>query len=303
MKHFTLAIFCLLLVCKLSGQQDVISSSLSDIYVVYNPAMAGIGSLGQGQIDLSYRDQWYDVDGSPKTIFLNIEKNFSYDRMGLGLVIDRESIGIDSRTDALFSYSYKLPFDKSDLILGIRGAFAFFQSDFDKINSSQTPDPIYNQGVNQFSVASIGLGTFYRTQRYYAGFSVPSIVAFSNNKDSFKEPHFYLYAGGLVGPDYIDFQVEPSLLIKYQVAAPIQATAAINFWFTEGFALSTRYRSQESLGLGLRYYPQDRFKIMMNYDFGIGRFAQSGTANSWEIGLGYRFSANTHPYAFSTLYK
>ncbi len=271
--------------------------------VLYNPAMAGIAYEGQGEIELSYRNQWYDIEGSPKTIFLNFEKNFADDKMGLGLVVDRETIGIDTRTDILGSYSYKVPFDKSDLFFGIRGGLAFFDSDFDEINTPQNPDPIYSSTGEMFSVFSIGLGTFYRTNRYYFGLSVPAVAAFSKDRDSFKEPHFYFQAGGLLGPDYVDFRVEPSLLLKYQQAAPLQATINVNFWFVEEFALSTRFRSSESLGLGMRFYLRDQFKILMNYDFGIGKFSQSNNANSWEIGLGYRFHINTKAYGYSKLFR
>ena len=76
---------------------------LSDHYVVnalaINPAFAGCQDALSATI--SYRNQWVGFNDSPKSYILSVHAPVFNDRVGLGLLVENNSIGIFKETSIL----------------------------------------------------------------------------------------------------------------------------------------------------------------------------------------------------------
>ncbi len=287
----------------LAGQQESLAFFYNQNKLFYNPAVAGLAKDGQGNLDLSFRNQWNGIDGAPVNLTLASDMSFFENKVGIGLSVNYDKIGIDRQLDIRGNYAYKLNLGSSDLSIGLNTGLAYFNSDFSKINNHSPNDPLYGGTNNRFTVFSIGLGLFYRSKNWYTGISVPTVVALSDKYDSFKKPHFYLEAGGIIGPDYIEMKVEPFALLKFEQAAPLQYHFGFNVWFLENIALSTYYRSSDAVGIGFNYIFDEQYEIGFCYEIGVGQLSSQQNNNSFQATLGYRFNRNDLPMAFSRNYR
>eukprot|EP01133_Synstelium_polycarpum_P017551 gene17551-20943_t len=82
-----------------------------------NPAFAGWG--GGLTLNLSYRNQWKSIPGSPVTMAFT--GDYGKDKVGLGLSLYSDKAGLISRTRAVGTYAYHLPLndDKQYVHFGI----------------------------------------------------------------------------------------------------------------------------------------------------------------------------------------
>jgi len=271
MKHTLIIIFSLFLwSCPISAQQEIIFTKYIYHALYFNPAYAGCHGFGQGTAMIQYRNQWMGLEGSPATLMGSVEHSLANDRVGLGLTLGRESIGIDARTDMSANFAYRIPISKGNLAGGIRVGFSHYISDFTKLQNVQIGDPLHESNNNQFSIFSSGFGLYYNEQRFFIGLTMPAVAALSNkDKSSFKARHLYFHTGGMMGPESNLINVEPSLLVSYQKAAPIQYTLGLNVWYNRQFAIGAHLRSGDAFALSTEMFLMDRLRMSLSYDFTI----------------------------------
>src|SRR6187399_2281757 len=87
-----------------------------------NPAYAG--SRGFAAASMLYRDQWVGIEGAPRTATFGFHSPFMHDKIGLGLSVMNDRIGVSNQTSAFFSYAYHLTAtENSKLSFGLSGGF------------------------------------------------------------------------------------------------------------------------------------------------------------------------------------
>lgn len=101
----------------LSGQLTPYSNQYMLNPQAINPAFAG----NRGILNLTafYRKQWVGVKGSPETISLAADIPFSNNKMGLGLNIMNDKLGVTRETQFSSSYAYKIAMKKGTLSFGL----------------------------------------------------------------------------------------------------------------------------------------------------------------------------------------
>ena len=98
----TLAAGCSLL----SAQGDALYTQYQFNKLAINPGYAG---SNEGlSIALVYRDQWHGIDGAPKTASLALHAPIG-DRIGLGLHLVDDRLGIVEETGAWGSFAFRIP--------------------------------------------------------------------------------------------------------------------------------------------------------------------------------------------------
>ena len=89
-----------------SAQQRPIQSLYMFDNLLINPAYAG------NQVQLSataiYRNQWVNLEGAPSTATATVHSGFLRDKMGLGVIISNDQIGIHNDFSFFGVYSYKV---------------------------------------------------------------------------------------------------------------------------------------------------------------------------------------------------
>lgn len=271
-----------------SAQQDIILSKYTYNPMFFNPAYAGSNGWYEGTTQLHYRNQWLGIDGAPTTLLAAGEISLNDERVGLGASISSETIGVDRRVDLGINYAYRIRLETGFLAGGLRAGASLYRSNFSNIEHVQTGD-IYDNNNVAYQVFTTGAGLYYNQEQLYIGVSVPSIYAITNAPGkTFKQRHFYLHAGGVIGGNNDDLNLEPSILLKYQKAAPLQITLGANLWYRQKFAIGGHWRSSDAFALSTEFIWNEDTKIGASYDFTYSdlRGESNGTL---ELLLGYRF--------------
>jgi len=91
----------------LNAQQDTRYSQFMMNGMRFNPAYSG--AKENLNITAFYRNQWLQIEDSPKQLFVGINDAFGKkEKVGLGLMIENDQIGVDQRTNVFASYAYKI---------------------------------------------------------------------------------------------------------------------------------------------------------------------------------------------------
>jgi type IX secretion system PorP/SprF family membrane protein len=253
------------------GQQRPIQSLYMFDPLLINPAYAGTHVQLSGTA--IYRNQWVNFDGAPKTLTASIHSGFRKARVGVGLLIGSDKIGVHSDNSLYGIYSYKLPLSKRKeggvLSMGLQGGFNVLQSDYFKTNPR---DGAEIGNISKFNW-NFGAGVFYRSKNAYAGISAPYLI---NNKtidiidaefDSLlraasKQQRYYYLMGGISRKlsDHVKWM--PSVLIRVQENAPLSFDLNSMFVFYDVVGLGGSYRLNDSV-VGL-------FELQINENFHVG---------------------------------
>ncbi|MEK7253415.1 MAG: type IX secretion system membrane protein PorP/SprF [Bacteroidota bacterium] len=198
--------------------------------LVFNPAYAG--SQEHLSAVVIYRDQWfnweskYGGDGRPVSATFSAHSTVNK-RVGLGLNVASDRIGAREATFINACYAYRISFGKGTLSLGFQAGLTNWRADWNKLLFQDPRELDFAfQGENpSLLLPDFGAGVFYKTERFYAGASIPHLAQFHLRQVDPEEQatirkwaktyrHFYLTAGGAVPLDGDDLVFKPSILIK-----------------------------------------------------------------------------------------
>jgi type IX secretion system PorP/SprF family membrane protein len=87
-----------------------------------------------------------------------------------------ESIGVSNNGNFLLNYSYHLPVAKGRLGLGIRPGVYYQALDFTKLNPVDINDPNLLGGNETQIKPDLGLGVWYRAEKWYAGVAADHLI-------------------------------------------------------------------------------------------------------------------------------
>jgi type IX secretion system PorP/SprF family membrane protein len=293
MNRIILSILAISFTLQMSGQMF----PLSDHYVVnalaINPAYAGC----QDALSLtaSYRDQWAGFSDAPKSYILSVHTPVFNDRVGLGLLIENNSIGIFKETTILGNYAYRMELQGGKLALGLGFGFTVYNTAWSKLIAADANDMQLMNNPSSTVLPNFSLGAYYYTKKYFIGISMPLFLSHELDKSTGK----YKIDNNFSGSNYFfttGYEVDisprvkflPSVLIKYHPDNTIQIdyNAQLNLkdriWFGIG------YRSKDVLVgmLQCQLNYQIRMAYSYDYDFGsIGKYMNG----SHEIVLNYIF--------------
>jgi len=242
-----------------------------------NPAYAG--SRGVPSLQAIYRGQWLGFENAPRNILASFNTPVFADRVGFGLSIANQSIGVTKTWNASMAYSYHIAInDNASLRFGLQGSLRQLSIDFSdpSVVIKQTADPsILENMVSNHVSGNVGTGVYFSTKQFYLGVSVPflypSEIGIGNANLTAKDsPHFYFMTGGLV-PVGGNVDLKPSMLIKYVKNAPVDADFNVSLVFKKALHTGISYRlgknnAGESIDL-TAFYQINHVGFGLAYDY------------------------------------
>lgn len=257
-----------------------------------NPAYAG--SREVLSIFGMYRTQWVGLDGAPDTGAFSLHSPVS-ERVGLGLTIVNDKIGISDETTISVDFSYTIPINEDyKLAFGLKGTAHLLNVDYSKLLVNNPGDILLQNNIeNRFS-PNIGAGFYLYSDKFYAGISVPNMLETQHYDDNSatkslagERMHGYLITG-YVFDLTDDIKFKPAALAKAVKGAPLQVDVTGNFLFNERFTLGVAWRWDAAVS-GLA-----GFQINNNWFIGYGYDAETTklanyNSGSHEIFLRYEF--------------
>ena|SRR5688572_27857966 len=140
--------------------------------LIINPAVAG--SDNAPSLTFLNRNQWTSIEGAPITQTLSGHTLFGASRMGAGLSIINDKIGVHRNQNIQGSFSYRLKISQQTFLsMGLQGGISIRKSTYSSLNGP-TPDPRAHNLSH--TSPTLGMGLFLRTPRLDPGISAPEVL-------------------------------------------------------------------------------------------------------------------------------
>ncbi|MCS6823948.1 MAG: type IX secretion system membrane protein PorP/SprF [Cytophagaceae bacterium] len=276
------------------AQQDPMFSQYMFNTLAVNPAYAG--SRDVVSATSMYRKQWLRVDGAPRTVTFTADAPFNREHIGLGIIALSDKIGVTSNTGLYTCYAYRLRLEKGTLAMGLSAGFNQYKADYSSVKLSSAEDdydPVFSQNINK-TMPNFGAGTYYFTDNFYAGLSIPHIVnnkLFKKGDTIFTTAHLSRHVflmGGYVFTLSSDVKLKPSVLVKYVQGSPINMDINANVWFFDHIAIGLSGRTSGALVSMLEVQATKQFRFGYAFDFTLNKIRKYSNGTH-ELMLRYEF--------------
>jgi type IX secretion system PorP/SprF family membrane protein len=252
----------------LLAQQDAQYTQYMYNTVSVNPAYTG--SRGHLSVAALHRSQWVGLDGAPVTQTINFHSPVGYNGVGLGTSIVNDKIGPTSETyfDIDFSYTVQTS-DVGRLSFGLKASAHLLDIRFSELNQF-APDQTLEQDIDNKFSPNFGAGIYFRTDKFYAGLSVPRFLQTSHFEESSlstaeEQMNFYFITGYVFEMNPL-LKFKPTVLAKVVEGAPLQIDLSANFMLNDKFILGAAYRWDAAISGMVGFQLNESFLIGMAYD-------------------------------------
>ncbi len=276
-----------------SGQMLPLSDHYNINGLTINPAFAGTQEALS--MSISCRDQWSGFDDAPKSHFLSMHAPIAAGRVGLGLVLERNSLGIYKETSVMGNYAYRTEVYPGTLCLGLGFGLSAFRGSWQDVKARDDGDELLMEDPASALLPSFSIGSYFYTNRYYIGISLPYFLShyldLRTGKYQLKNTpsnYNYFLTGGYNLQIDKNIEIVPSVLIRMNPGDPVQIDYAARLRMKEKLALGMGYRSGNMIMALLEVRINYQILLAYSYDINTGKIG-SYINNSHEIMLNYVF--------------
>ena len=276
----------------LAQQQPV-----TDLYLfeglAINPAFAG--SQVQFSTTVVHRNQWVNFPGSPVTNMFSVHSGFFKSKLGVGLMLTNDQIGIHNDLGFYGSFAYKITTDVGILSLGLQAGYNNIKSDFNKLDLKDQSDLLLN-GVAQAWNPNFGTGVYFTNNRTFLGVSVPYLINSSTLhvegvlSEAKRYRYYYLYGGTTLEVDR-NVKLKPSALLRFQEGAPITFDVTLGIVVYEAVKFGATYRLNDNLNFLFEVELLEQLHLGYAYEYTLSEINRYSNGTH-EIMLNFRFKVD-----------
>ncbi len=298
-KRLYVIAFCVICLCNTNvfAQTEPMYSQYMYNMLGVNPAYAG----NREALSLNFfqRNQWVGIKGAPKTTSVSIDQAIKNGKIGWGIQVYDDRLGVEAATGFNGMLSTRIQVsEKGVLSGGLSVGLMNYRINLNDVNNRNNPnDPSFISTDNPSKWnASLGMGIYYNTDRFYAGVSTPSILksrlaSYENMITSIqKSDAFHLFVNaGYVFDINEEVKLKPSSMVKMVSGAPIETDINLNVWLKDILGFGGSYRTGDAfvgmvelqatpnLRIGyaydvpfnpLKYFTRGSNELMLRYEFG-----------------------------------
>jgi type IX secretion system PorP/SprF family membrane protein len=294
MERYIQHIICIILLLtgfQSLAQQEAMYSQYMFNTMAVNPSYAG--SREVFSTTLLARAQWRGIDGAPVSQTLSMDAPLSNKKIGVGLIVFNDRIGLTHNTGMHGSYSYRIRLPKSTLSFGLKLGMVQYTANLNQATLSvgNTSDDAGFQNNVTVWIPSAGAGIYLNSDKYYFGMSIPNLYSTQLAKDVKvkinKYDHIFAMAGYVFSINN-DFKLKPSTLLKFVSGAPLELDINANLWMYDVVGLGLSYRTGDAIVGMFEVQVQSNFRVGYSYDYTISNLSKY-TSGSHEIILRYEF--------------
>lgn len=157
----------------LFAQQDPIFTQYMFNNLYLTPAYAGVDGITR--FTAIHRSQWLGYEssfgdgGAPSTQMVSFNTPIHKLKSGAGLYVLNDRLGPMNNLEAQVSYAYHLGIKESKLSFGVKAGIYSQSINGDRYRPIQKDDPLIISGKESQIRPDLGVGVFYRSEKYYAG--------------------------------------------------------------------------------------------------------------------------------------
>ena len=285
----TLALFAAAI--PLRGQQNPQFTQYMFNPLGINPGYSGLD--GALSVTFLNRQQWSGIPNAPTTQALTMHALSKRKKLGFGVNLVNDKIGIHQNQFVQGNASYHLQTGpNSSLSMGMLAGINMRRSDYASILTGTVTDPLVANASISKSFMDLGVGFYFKSRRFDAGLSAPSLLPKNLSvgdtlKVDFATTNLFLFAKYRV-PLGLNFEAEPSALIKCLQGVPVSFDANVMLIYKSVLALGASYRKGESIAGLVKAEITSQFAAGYAYDYPVGNTSGFGTG-SHEIMIKYKF--------------
>ncbi|WP_304062756.1 PorP/SprF family type IX secretion system membrane protein [Pedobacter glucosidilyticus] len=252
-----------------------------------NPAMAGF--RGVTEVYSNYSNQWNKIEGAPEMLSFSGSMPIN-EKASIGVNVINDKAGLMQRTQAMGSYSYKVPFSADhSLRFGVSLSWSQDDLNYSLASGSRANDPELMRYQNEReSYLDGNFGVAYMGKKLEAQFSYLNLNQRRNGQFSTVDYSTFYSAVSYMIILKNDFSVRPLLAYRGVKGYDNQYDIAAE-WGIEDLKLYTMYHSNRSFSGGLGYTYKQQLNISTLYNtepVAIRGF----TGGVFDIVIGYRFN-------------
>jgi len=293
MKKILNTFFWLLLSLTLLGQKAPVTNQYVLNPLTINPAYAG--NRGSLNIATFYRKQWIGITGSPSTMTLAADAPFLDNKLGLGLIIMTDKLGVTRENRISTDYSYKIKMKEGILTLGLGAGIITTNTAWSDLVVVDPEDSHYLTDSRVFVVPDFSFGAYYSYHNYFAGFSIPRLLGYQFDFDKNKYAlqinvgqYSYMLNTGYLFNLSSKAKFLPSALINYSPGSQFLYDINAHVILYDRLWTGLSFRNKRSVGALFQFAVNDQLRIAYTYDFDFGRLGRYSNG-SHEVMLRYEF--------------
>jgi len=275
------------------GQQDTKIAFYQQNLQLYNPAATGLED--QTTLSSNIRSQWQGIDGAPSVQTFNLSVPGGEKRLGYGAVILVDQTFVERQTRLFATFSYRLPVGNGNsLYLGIQGGGNHINLDFDGLNLAHDDDSELSNLSRFYS--NVGVGAYYKTERFYFSLSAPMLFGHKNEKKKdaiiptpADDSHLYFSAGLRLPAFAEDWKYVASTLTRWVPNAPTSLVFNVGMAYQKS-ELLLAYHQDSSLGASLLLDTGGTISIGYAYQFPTPSLLSKLQSGNHEFILRIRFN-------------
>jgi type IX secretion system PorP/SprF family membrane protein len=299
-----LALIAVLVVTTVTAQHTPITSQYLFNGLLINPAYAG--SRDALTANLTHRQQWVGFDGAPVTQLLSVHAPVHDRKIGLGLMMYNDRIGVSRESGVMSSYAYRLKLPNGRLSLGLGAGFASSRSNWQDVALQQQNDVSFQPMERNSIRPTFSTGAFYYSKKSFIGISLPFLLEQRSVQPWEGEITYtrmlnmqpMLFGGHVIHMNHA-LKLKPSMLLRYSVDGSMQGDLSTNLIIHETLWIGASYRTNDAMVCMIEVLPAPQWRVGYSYDAGLSRLRHYHTG-SHEImvqyELGYRIKVRDPRY-------
>lgn len=293
-RKFIVLTFALVSAIAAEAQFDPMFTQYMFNELVINPAYAG--SRECLSTTAFYREQWVGLDGAPSTITASLHAPLMQQKIGAGISILNDKIGVSNRTGVNLNGAYRIQMDNNTLSFGLQLGVVSLSENL--ANLQLSADNQFAASTGKKTAPNFGFGAFYTAPKWYVGLSIPRMlknrldVASGSGevKNTLDMSDFhYFITGGAVFDIAPTVKLRPNLMLKTVSGAPMEMDLSANALFNDFIWAGLSYRTGDAIAMLLGANVTRQLRIGYSYDYSLSALQDFNTG-SHEIMLGYDFN-------------
>jgi type IX secretion system PorP/SprF family membrane protein len=290
-RNILLLVFVVVLQTNITrAQQDPMYSLYLHDKALINPAYVGSSNWVVGT--LKYRTQFIGIPGAPVTQTFNFHTPIQKKHIGLGVKIVNDKVAVVNTLNASGLFSYHLGLAGGKLSAGIETGIISRKVNFPDLIKKDQADNSLSEGVESRTVIDAAGGLYYHKKNFYLGLSSMHLPNSKfkygiNNSEPYAHmfTHYYMYiAQGFELSENV--YLEPSMLVKRVVAAPVQIDLNALVSFRERISIGVSYRTGDAFCGIVKIGITEQLKIAYAYDHLISKLS-TYSSGAHEIMVSY----------------
>jgi type IX secretion system PorP/SprF family membrane protein len=301
MKQVTIIICFLGCVVFLQAQQQQMYTQFMYNKLSLNPAYAGNEKYLSST--LLYRDQWSGLQGAPSAQVLTVNLPRIGKRVGLGLNMERQALGITEKLTYEAMYAYKFLLGEGTLSMGMNVSGRKYIQDFANPSlyavQGLENDPSIPSTSQTRNVFNAGFGIYYSTNRFFLGGAIPRMIRSdldfdTNNAFSTEVRHLLLMSGATFLLSN-DARITPQFMFRAAEKTPWGIDLNCSLTWKDMYSIGATYRTGgtrgdlgESLDFLAAVQLSERMLVGFAYDATLSKI-RAVDNGSLEVVLNYNF--------------